>query len=209
MIFWYDLVDNATSPTLGHHSTLTYFLFKPVPAYMTNDFGFSSPIYRRHIDVLSWLFGKITLAHFGSGDFMHAETGGIAGALIPPANYSGSGLGKSDLGHLARENASVMNMVGPVVSVHFLIYFVYFFLVFVAFLCATLQANQRVMRFAHLHHPYSRWLPGIPVMAGVCIKYKCIIGPEGVSNKNVVLVPKLSCITSVVAGRPPKWFRMF
>lgn len=31
-------------------------------------------------------------------DFMHAETGGIAGALIPPANYSGSGLGKSDLG---------------------------------------------------------------------------------------------------------------
>jgi hypothetical protein len=94
---------------------------------MTNDFGFSSPIYRRHIDVLSWLFGKITLAHFGSGDFMHAETGGIAGALIPPANYSGSGLGKSDLGHLARENASVMNMVGPVVSVHFLIFFVYFF----------------------------------------------------------------------------------
>ena len=65
------------------------------------------------------------------------------------------------------------------------------------------------MRFAHLHHPYSRWLPGIPVMAGVCIKYKCIIGPEGVSNKNVVLVPKLSCITSVVADRPPKWFRMF
>lgn len=38
---------------------------------------------------------------------------------------------------------------------------------------------------------------------------KGIIGPEGVSNKNVVLVPKLSCITSVVADRPPKWFRMF
>ncbi|CAK9076135.1 unnamed protein product [Durusdinium trenchii] len=30
-------------------------------------------------------------------DFMHAETGGLAGALIPPANYSGSGLGKTDL----------------------------------------------------------------------------------------------------------------
>lgn len=128
-MFWYDLVHNATSPTLGHHSILTYCLFKPVPAYMSNDalFGFSSPIYRRHIDVLSWLFGKITLAHSGSGDFMHAETGGIAGALIPPANYSGSGLGKSDLGHLARENASVMNMVGPVVSVQFLIFFVYVF----------------------------------------------------------------------------------
>jgi len=31
-------------------------------------------------------------------DFMHAETGGIAGALIPPASYSGSGLGRTDLG---------------------------------------------------------------------------------------------------------------
>ena len=28
---------------------------------------------------------------------MHAETGGVAGALIPPASYSGSGLGKTDL----------------------------------------------------------------------------------------------------------------
>lgn len=29
---------------------------------------------------------------------MHAETGGIAGALIPPASFSASGLGKTDLG---------------------------------------------------------------------------------------------------------------
>ncbi len=38
-----------------------------------------------------------------SGDFIHAETGGIAGALIPPASYSGSGLGRTDLGRLGQK----------------------------------------------------------------------------------------------------------
>lgn len=52
--------------------------------------------------LLSWL---IHMHPFGGGapvpgDFMHAETGGLAGALIPPANYSGSGLGKTDLSGL-------------------------------------------------------------------------------------------------------------
>ena len=31
LIFWYDLVHNATSPTLGHHSTLTYFYSSRYP----------------------------------------------------------------------------------------------------------------------------------------------------------------------------------
>ena len=43
-----------------------------------------------------------------SGDFMHAETGGIAGALIPPASYSGSGLGRTDLGRLGQNGEDVM-----------------------------------------------------------------------------------------------------